>query len=85
MKKLLLFKKFIIVILLVGLSLAGWAQLITSDNFNYPDNTLLTNNGWVAHSGGGTAPIAVGTSNGLVYNGYSGLTGITGVIEGNAA
>lgn len=55
------------------------------DNFNYPDNSLLTANGWVAHSGGGTASVAVGASNGLSYAGYSGLSGLTGAIEGNAA
>ena len=55
------------------------------DNFNYTDNSLLTANGWVAHSAGGSASIAVGASNGLTYAGYSGLSGLTGAVEGNAA
>ena len=60
-------------------SATAWGQLITSDDFNYADNSLLTSNGWTAHSGGGTAPITVGASNGLTYPGYLG-SGI-----GNAA
>jgi hypothetical protein len=63
----------------------AFGQLVTYDNFNYTDFSKLTDNGWVAHSGAGTAPINVGASNGLTYTGYSGLTGITGVVEGNAA
>jgi len=55
------------------------------ENFNYADDSYLTSNGWVAHSGAGTNPIAVGASNGLTYSGYSGVSGVTGVIEGNAA
>lgn len=55
------------------------------DDFNYTDNDLLMNHGWVAHSGAGTASVAVGESNGLTYAGYSGLSGVTGAIEGNAA
>jgi hypothetical protein len=84
MKKLI---KLFTIFLVVGLALSttAWGQLITFDNFNYPDNDLLTNNGWTAHSGAGTAPVAVGVSNGLTYSGYSGLSGVTGAIEGNAA
>jgi Fe-S cluster biogenesis protein NfuA len=55
------------------------------ENFNFTDNSLLTANGWVAHSGAASSPIAVGASNGLSYTGYSGVSGITGVVEGNAA
>jgi hypothetical protein len=55
------------------------------DNFNYTDNSLLTANGWVAHSGAGSSSVAVGASNGLTYAGYSGLSGVTAAIEGNAA
>jgi len=86
MKKSTFWAVCVTVILLFGFHLPGWSQaLVTSDNFNYTDNSLLTANGWVAHSGAGTAPIAVGTSNGLSYAGYSGVSGVTGVIEGNAA
>lgn len=58
---------------------------ILSDDFNYTDGALLTANGWTAHSGAGTQAIDVGTSNGLVYAGYSGVGGFTAAIEGNAA
>lgn len=58
---------------------------IFSENFNYPDNALLTGNGWTAHSNGGSEAIDVGVSNGLTYAGYSGTTGFTGAVVGNAA
>ena len=58
---------------------------ILSDNFNYPDNALLTANGWTAHSASGSNSIDVGASNGLTYTGYSGTTGITASAVGNAA
>ena len=58
---------------------------VLSDDFNYADGTLLTANGWTAHSGGTAAPIDVGTSNGLIYAGYSGTTGFTASAIGNAA
>nr|WP_315146273.1 T9SS type A sorting domain-containing protein [uncultured Flavobacterium sp.] len=69
-------------ILLASLS---FGQVILKDNLNYTDNSLLTNNGWVAHSSSGSAAIDVGASNGLTYSGYSGLTGVLGAVEGNAA
>ena len=58
---------------------------VFSDDLNYTDSTLLTANGWIANSGVGTNPIAVGASNGLIYSGYSGLTGFCASAEGNAA
>jgi hypothetical protein len=58
---------------------------ILSDDFNYSDNALLSDNGWTSFSGGTTQPIDVGASNGLTYEGYSGLTGFTSATEGNAA
>lgn len=58
---------------------------ILSDDFNYTDNALLTDNGWTAYSAAGTEPIDVGVSNGLTYTGYSGLAGFTAAIAGNAA
>ncbi|KAB2871062.1 MAG: hypothetical protein F9K37_04305, partial [Bacteroidales bacterium] len=82
-KRLLTTLALMVAFLLVGN--VGWAQLIATDNFNYADNALLTSNGWVAHSGAGTAAIDVGASNGLSYTGYSGLTGKCSAIEGNAA
>lgn len=75
----------VMVVFLIGFHQVGWGQIIITDNFNYADNAYLTANGWFAHSGAGTNPIAVGASNGLSYAGYSGVTGVTGAIEGNAA
>lgn len=51
------------------------AQPLLIDNFNYPIGALLTDNGWTAHSGGGTQAIDV--TNGLVFAGYAG-SGIGG-------
>ncbi len=70
-------------LLLIAVSTLSSAQLL-SDDFNYPDNALLTANGWTAHNASGTQPIDVGTSNGLTYAGYSGLTGFTAAAIGNA-
>lgn len=67
------------------ISSLSFGQVLLQDDFNYTNDDLLTNNGWSAVSGGGTNPITVGTSNGLTYAGYSGTTGLLGVIEGNAA
>lgn len=69
----------------IGLiSFASFGQVI-SDDFNYSDGALLTANGWTAFNGAGTQAVDVGTSNGLTYAGYSGITGFTGVATGNAA
>lgn len=76
-------KKFY-TLLLIGLSTISFAQILSED-FNYADGTLLSANGWTATSAGGTNSIDVGTSNGLTYVGYSGTTGFTGVVVGNAA
>jgi len=68
----------------IGLiSFASFGQVL-SDDFNYTDNSLLTANGWTAHSGAGTQSIDVGTSNGLTYTGYSGVSGFTAAAVGNA-
>jgi hypothetical protein len=56
---------------------------ILSDDFNYTDNALLTANGWTVSSAG-TNSMDVGASNGLTYTDYSGTTGFTGVVVGNA-
>lgn len=71
-------------LLLLTLCSVSFGQVL-SDDFNYTDADLLTNNGWTAHSGPGTNAIDVGASNGLVYTGYSGLTGFTAAAVGNAA
>jgi hypothetical protein len=76
-------KKLYTLLLIIG-SAATFGQIL-SDDFNYPDADLLTANGWTAHSGSGTQAIDVGASNGLIYADYSGITGFTGAIEGNAA
>jgi len=68
-----------------GTGVAGTPTLPVFETFNYADNSLLTANGWVAHSGAGSNAIDVGASNGLTYTGYSGLTGVEGAVEGNAA
>jgi hypothetical protein len=71
-------------LLLIAASTLSFGQVL-SDDFNYTDNTLLTDNGWTGFSGGTTEAVDVGASNGLTYAGYSGVTGITGAVEGNAA
>lgn len=78
-------KLYILAIALVStLSFAQTTHL--NDAFNYADNTLLTANGWTAHSGAGTQAIDVGASNGLTYAGYNdGVSSITGATAGNAA
>lgn len=75
MKKLYLFLLF--------LSSFSFSQILT-DDFNYPDNTLLTANGWTAFSGAATQAVDVGAANGLTYADYSGLTGFTAAEIGNA-
>jgi len=44
---------------------------ILVEDFSYADAALLTDNGWAAHSGGGTNPQTV-TAPGLTYSGYAG-------------
>ncbi|UMY66677.1 MULTISPECIES: T9SS type A sorting domain-containing protein [unclassified Flavobacterium] len=63
---------------------SGFAQVFT-DDLNYADGALLTDNGWTAHNAAGTNAVTVGASNGLSYAGYSGVSGFTGSAEGNAA
>lgn len=48
----------------------GFSQALMVENFDYTIGALLTNNGWTAHSGGGTQPIDV--TNGLIFSGYAG-------------
>lgn len=77
-------KKITVLLITLMLSCISFGQIF-SDDLNYTDSSLLTANGWIANSGGGSNPIAVGVSNGLVYSGYSGLTGFCASAEGNAA
>ena len=71
-------------LLLLVITSVSFGQVF-SDNLNYPDSSLLTANGWTAHSGAGTNSIDVGISNGLTYTGYSGLAGFSAAVVGNAA
>lgn len=57
-------------LLLLTVSTLSFGQVLTED-FNYPDNALLTANGWSAHSGAGTNSVDVGAANGLTYAGYN--------------
>ncbi len=59
--------------------------LFLEENFPYTAATLLTDNGWIAHSGAGTQPAIVGSS-GLVYTNYPPATGLSGqtVFSGSA-
>ena len=52
----------------------SFGQLVT-ENFNYADGSVLTANGWTAHSGAGSNAVDVGTSNGLLYTGYNTTAG----------
>ncbi len=58
MKKSTFLAVFVMAFIFFGLQKVGWGQIVTTDDFNYADNSLLTANGWTAHSAGGTAPIA---------------------------
>lgn len=71
-------------LLFLVVSSVSFGQII-ADDFNYTNGALLTANGWTAHSGAGTNAIDVGTANGLTYAGYSGTTGFTAAVVGNAA
>lgn len=59
-------------------SISSPSTVLLTENFDYAASSFLTANGWTAHSGSGTNPIAVASS-GLSYPGYAG----SGV--GNAA
>lgn len=51
------------------------ATTLLEENFEYPENDLLTAHGWTAHSGGGTNSFFVG-STGLSYTGYPANSGL---------
>ncbi|MBT8380856.1 MAG: T9SS type A sorting domain-containing protein [Ignavibacteria bacterium] len=48
---------------------ANAPSLPITENFEYPTGSILTDNGWVAHSGAGNSPIQVNASP-LTYSGY---------------
>lgn len=60
----------LMMILLFGGTASGQTPILV-ENFEYPQGTLLTTQGWLAHSSGGTNPILV-TSYGLTFTGYIG-------------
>lgn len=52
------------------------ATVLLTEDFNYTAGTLLTANGWTAHSGSGISPQTVVTPSPLLtYSGYSGGSG----------
>lgn len=78
MKRVLQFKalNFLLLFVLLFSSKSVQGQLLFSDDFLYSGN--LTSNGWLAHSGAGTNPIA--TTSGLSFNGYTG-SGIGNAVQ----
>jgi hypothetical protein len=62
-------KMFALVVLLT-LSTTAFGTLLLEENFSYTVGTLLTANGWSAHSGAGSNPVLV-TTPGLTYAGYT--------------
>ena len=61
---------FVIAFLAIAMSTSAFGQLLFNENFNYTAGTLLTANGYTAHSGAGTNSHFV-TSAGLSYAGYA--------------
>jgi hypothetical protein len=77
MKKFLPVYRMLSVILFLAFSMHPvYSQPLLIENFEYTDGSLLTSNGWVAHSGSGTQPVDV-TVPGLTFTGYP-LSGIGG-------
>jgi uncharacterized repeat protein (TIGR02543 family) len=69
-----LLSRFAVVVMALMMALFasnGRATSLLTDDFNYTAATLLTANGWTAHSGGGTNAITV-VNPGLTYLGYAG-------------
>ncbi len=56
------------------------AQLLFEENFDYPAGDKLTDHGWSAHSGEGTAPITV-TFPGLTYTNYPSTSGNAALLD----
>ncbi|MBU1355282.1 MAG: hypothetical protein KJ620_01805 [Candidatus Edwardsbacteria bacterium] len=64
-------RKYAVITILGILMLTSFAQgQLLVDNFDYTAGTNLTDNGWTAHSSGGTNPITV-SSGGLTYTDYA--------------
>ncbi len=77
MKKFLPVYRMLSVILFLAFSMHPvYSQPLLIENFDYTDGSLLTSNGWVAHSGSGTQPVDVIVP-GLTFTGYP-LSGIGG-------
>ncbi|MFA5011869.1 MAG: T9SS type A sorting domain-containing protein [Ignavibacteria bacterium] len=65
------FKQILLsVIFVFTIANMGWGQAILTEDFDYLAGTLITTQGWTAHSGT-TLPITV-TTPGLTYSGYVG-------------
>jgi len=62
-------KASLLTVLFLFFTQFAFGQLI-NENFEYPIGSLLTANGWTAHSGAGTQAITV--TDGLSFNGYVG-------------
>jgi hypothetical protein len=62
-------KKHLIIVALLFILGAMNAELLLEDNFTGTVGTLLTENGWTAHSGAGTTPMSIAEP-GLTYTGY---------------
>ncbi|MCK9310012.1 MAG: lamin tail domain-containing protein, partial [Candidatus Cloacimonetes bacterium] len=58
------------------------AETFLEENFEYPAASLLTANGWTAHSGGGTNAFFV-SNPGLSYTGYLANSGLCAETTGN--
>jgi len=69
MRKITYLKTMLVAIALIYGSASSSAQLLTED-FSYTAGTLLTANGWTAHSGSGTNAITVNASS-ISYPGYA--------------
>jgi len=66
-------KLYSIFVFFILLSFTGaYAQVVVAEEFDYTSGTALTDNGYVAHSGGTTNVITVNTGN-LTYTGYASL------------
>ena len=85
MKKLLLFKKMIIVILLAGISSAGWAQVLLYEGFDYAtpayiggntDVAGVISNNWATHSISAAQTTTIDIQDGSLS--YTGLKSSTG-------
>lgn len=61
-------KKIILSLLVLFAASFAYSQNLLNENFNYTVGTLLTSNGWTAHSGAGNQAIDV--TNGLTFPGY---------------